>query len=241
MKKKKKHCKTIILCGGKGTRLGKLGKTIPKTLVELNQKPLIHHKIEHSAKQGFNDFIIAIGYKGNMIIDALKKIDIDIVIDYSDSGEEAGMLRRIFDARHLFEKRAVITYGDSISNLKLDKLLAFHIKKKSLLSIVTAPIQSPFGLVTSDHTARALTLEEKPVLRYYIGTFIIEKKAFEFLPKEIINWPDGTGLIAFFKILMGIDSLYTYSHEGTDLTFNTLEELNAAKEGFIKFHTHFQS
>ena len=84
------------------------------------------------------------------------------------------------------------------------------------------------------------TLEEKPVLHYYIGTFVMEKKALEYIPEQIINWADGKGLVAFFKILMALNKLYAYPHEGHDVTFNTIEELNAAEEGFLKFYTHFQ-
>ena len=240
MTKSGNSCKTIILSGGKGTRLGEVGKSIPKSLVKLNGKPILYHKLDHSIKQGFNDFVIAIGYKGNMIVDACKEVDLDFNVAFADSGEDAGMLRRIYDARDLFEDRVIVTYGDSIANLQLQHLIDFHVEKQGLLSIVTAPIQSPFGLVTSDEKKQVLTLEEKPVLYYYIGTFVMEKKAIEYIPEQIINWPDGDGLMAFFRILMAINKLYTYPHEGHDVTFNTIEELNAAEEGFLKFYTHFQ-
>jgi len=233
-------CKTIILCGGKGTRLGKLGKDIPKALVKLRGKPILYHKLSHSIKQGFGDFIIAIGYKGNMIADACKEMDLDFKVNFSDSGEDAGMLRRIYDTKDLFEERVIVTYGDSIANIQLQRLLDFHLEKRSLLSIVTAPIQSPFGLVTSNDDKQIQTYEEKPILHYYIGTFIVETKALDYIPEQIINWPDGKGLIAFFKILIALNKLYTYPHEGHDITFNTIEELNTAEEGFLKFYTHFQ-
>jgi NDP-sugar pyrophosphorylase family protein len=142
----------------------------------------------------------------------------------------------------LFEDRVIVTYGDSIANIQLQSLIDFHLEKRGLLSIVTAPIQSPFGLVTSDYNKQVQTLDEKPILHYYIGTFVMEKKAIEYIPEQIINWPDGNGLIAFFKILMAINKLYAYPYEGEgpDITFNTIEELNAAEEGFLKFYTHFQ-
>lgn len=232
--------KSLILCGGKGTRLGKLGESIPKSLVKLHEKPILHHKLSHSINQDFRDFIIAIGYKGNMIVDACKDMDLNFNADFSDSGEDAGMLRRIYDASEFFEDRVIVTYGDSIANIHLQHLIDFHLEKQGLLSIVNAPIQSPFGLVTSDDDKLVLTLEEKPVLHYYIGTFVMEKKAIEYIPEQIINWPDGKGLIAFFKILMALNKLYAYPHEGHDITFNTVEELNAAEEGFLKFYTHFQ-
>jgi len=240
VKKYKNLCKTIILCGGRGSRLGQIGKNIPKPLVQLREKPILYHKLSQGIGQGFGDFILAIGYKGEMIVDACRKMDLKFNVDFSDSGEDAGMLRRIYDARNLFEDRAIVTYGDSIANIQLKRLLDFHLEKKGLLSVVTAPIQSPFGLVTSNDDKQIQTFEEKPVLHYYIGTFVMEKKALEYIPKEIIDLPDGKGLVAFFKILKERKKLYAYSHTGHDITFNTIEELGAAEEGFLKFYTHFQ-
>lgn len=233
-------CKTLILCGGKGTRLGESGKSTPKTLMELQGKSILYRKLDHGIKQGFSDYIIAIGYKGEMVVGACNEMDLAFKVDFSDSGEEAGMLRRIYDAKDLFEERVIVTYGDSISNLKWARLIDFHREKNSLLTIIVAPIQSPFGLVTSNQDNRVLTLKEKPILNYYIGSFVMEKKAMEFIPEQILNWPDGSGLIAFFKILIAINKLFAFVHEGNDITFNTIEELNAAKKDFLKFYTHFQ-
>ena len=168
--------RTIILCGGKGTRLGELGESMPKPLVELHGRSILYHKLSHSISQGFRDFIVAIGYKGNMIVDACKDMDLKFNVDFTDSGEDAGMLRRIYDANELFEDRVIVTYGDSISNIKLQCLIDFHLEKGGLLSIVNAPIQSPFGLVTSDDSKQVQTLEEKPVLHYYIGAFSVKNR-----------------------------------------------------------------
>jgi NDP-sugar pyrophosphorylase family protein len=233
-------CKILILCGGKGTRLGALGKNLPKALVRLRGKPILYHKLSNSMDQGFRDFIVAIGYKGSMIVDACAGSGLDCRIEFSDSGVEAGMLRRVYDARRLFNDRVIVSYGDSISNIQMKKLIDFHVQKKSLLTIVTAPIQSPFGLVKTDRRKAVRTLEEKPVLHYYIGTFIMEKKAFAHAGKDVLDQADGKGLISFFTKLRKLGRLYAYSHEGQDITFNTIEELSAAEEGFLKFYTHFQ-
>jgi NDP-sugar pyrophosphorylase family protein len=235
-----KHCKTIILCGGKGRRLGTLGESIPKALVELDEHSILYHKLKHSIKHGFDDMIFATGYKGNMIVDACRNMRLNFKSVFSNLGVDAGMLRRIYEVRNMFQDRVIVTYGDSIANLQLLDLVDFHIQSESLLSIVSAPIQSPFGLITSDYNSQVISLKEKPVLHYYIGTFIMERKAIEYIPKQIINWPDGKGLIAFFKILMALNKLHAYSYEGCDITFNTVEELDAAEKGFLKFYTHFK-
>ena len=116
-------CKTIILCGGRGARLGKLGESVPKCLVKLREKAILYHKLSQGINQGFRDFIIAIGYKGKMVVDACKGMDLDFNVDFSDSGEDAGMLRRIYDTGELFEDRVIVTYGDSISNIQFRRLM----------------------------------------------------------------------------------------------------------------------
>ncbi len=233
-------CKVLILAGGKGTRLGELGKVVPKALVELNGKPILHHKFEHYIKDGFDQFIVATGYKGEVIKEYCENIDINCQIEFSEAGEEASMLQRISEASELFGERVIVTYGDSISNLDLSKLLKFHNDKKAFISFVVSPIQSPFGLVTFDMDSKVESIEEKPILHYYVGTFIMEKVALDYIPDDLNKWKDGTGLIAFFKIMAAINKLHAYVHKGADVTFNTIEELNAAEVDYLKFHTHFK-
>jgi NDP-sugar pyrophosphorylase family protein len=238
--KEMKTCKTLILCGGRGTRIGKIGEAMPKALVELHGKPILYHKFLHGIRQGFNRFVLALGYKGDMIVEACRSMDLPCHIEFSDSGESAGMLERIYEARNLLDERVLVTYGDSISNLPFPKLMDFHLEQAGLASVVTAPIQSPFGLVTFDVGKRVLTLDEKPVLYYYIGTFVLDKRALECVPDKTIRMKDGEGLILFFRELTAQGKLHTFVHEGSDITFNTVEELQAAREGFLKFYTHFQ-
>lgn len=233
-------CEKLILCGGKGTRLGDLGARIPKALAPLRGKPILLHKLEQCVAQGMHDIILAIGYRGDQITAACDQSSVDGRFVYSDSGEDASMLRRIYDARRHFGEQVIVSYGDSLANLDYGDLLAFHRTQESLLTLVTAPIQSPFGLVSSDEQGQVTGLEEKPVLQYYIGTFVVERQAFDYLPRDLIDWEDGTGLIAFFKILMAVGQLHNYRHDGLDITFNTVEELDAANDGFLKFHTHFK-
>ena len=65
--------KVVILAGGTGTRLSEYTHSIPKPMVKINNKPIIHHIMDHYAKYQFKDFYIALGYKGNIIKDYFKK------------------------------------------------------------------------------------------------------------------------------------------------------------------------
>jgi NDP-sugar pyrophosphorylase family protein len=83
-------------------------------------------------------------------------------------------------------------------------------------------------------------LTEKPVLDYYVGTFVMEKQTLDIISEEMVDLSDGTGLIDLFQKAISLGELYTFPHEGHEITFNTVEELSEAKEGFLKFYTHFQ-
>ncbi len=233
-------CRTLILCGGKGTRLKDLGERLPKALVPLRGQSVLYHKLSDALRQGYDDFILAVGYKADMIVEACRAMPFDFRYRISDAGVEAGMLERIAAAKAALDERVIVTYGDTLSNLSLDALLAYHMEKHALITIVSSPIRSPFGLITKDGSCRVTSLTEKPILYYYIGTFVMETEVLDALPHDMIAAPDGRGLIAMLDHIIALDRLYTFVHEGDEITFNTIEELDAAQDGLLKFYTHFQ-
>ena len=126
--------KVVILAGGLGTRMSELTKTIPKPMVKINGKPILIHIMEHFSKAGFNQFYIALGYKGKIIRNFFKKNKFKWKVNLIDTGKNTmtgGRLKRI--KKHLNDKRFFMTYGDGISNVNLKKLLKFHLKKKEWL------------------------------------------------------------------------------------------------------------
>ena len=88
----------VILCGGRGTRLGSLGKKIPKTLVKIHNKPILWYIIKALKKNAVNHFILPLGYKGNLIKkyintnSELKKLNIDLI----DTGLNTSISKRIY-------------------------------------------------------------------------------------------------------------------------------------------------
>jgi len=91
--------KCVILAGGKGTRIAELTKKIPKPMIKISGKPIIHHIIKHYSNYGFKDFIIATGYKKNIIINFFKKKKIPAlnikVIDTGINTMTGGRLKRL--------------------------------------------------------------------------------------------------------------------------------------------------
>ena len=229
--------KIMIMCGGRGKRLGHLTNEIPKPLIKLNNKTILEIKLEEYINQGFKDIIICLGYKSNLIREVVGKYAERINIEYSDSGENAGILKRIYDAQNLFDESVLVTYGDTYTNMNLNELIDAHEKGNTQATIVTASIQNPFGLVDIDADKKVTYFKEKPILPYYIGYAIISKKALELAPSKVIEMPDGEGLVTFYKILIALGNLGAFSHKGLQITFNTPEELKVAEKELIQFYT----
>ena len=140
----------VILCGGKGTRLGLLGKKIPKSLVKVNEHPIIWYIINTLKKNSFNHFILPIGYKGKMIEKYLKKNksfkkdDIDIIL----TGKNSLIAKRIFlIKKKIKSKNFLLLNGDAIFYFNIGKMFTNHIKGKFDITFTGCETQLNFGVV----------------------------------------------------------------------------------------------
>lgn len=233
----KSQMKIMIMCGGRGSRLRQLTENIPKPLIKLNSKTILELKIEQYLSQGFNDFILCIGYKGNLIRQAVSGMHHRTKVSYSDSGEDVGILERIHLARDLFEDQVLMTYGDTFTDLCLSELIETHQKNNNEITIVAAPFKNPFGLVEYDQNHKMISFKEKPVLKYYIGYAVINKSALNYVPAEVLRMPDGEGLVMFYKTLMAMKKVGVYYYSGLQVTFNTESELKVARHKIARFYT----
>ena len=138
--------KVIILAGGKGSRISEITKKIPKPMIKIKSKPIIEHIINFYSAQGFNEFIIPIGYKGAFIKKYFKKFYLSkgffilnkkrVKIKFVSTGLKTmtgGRLKSIKKFIDKNENNFMFTYGDGLANVNLKKLLKFHLKKKRLL------------------------------------------------------------------------------------------------------------
>jgi glucose-1-phosphate cytidylyltransferase len=230
--------KIVIMCGGRGKRLGMFTESIPKPLIKITEhQTILEIKIQQYLQQGFNELILCVGYKGELIQKTVAEFDTNAAIEFSNAGLDAGILQRLYVARDLFTDQAIMTYGDTFTDLDLKQFIDIHQNSDNEATIVVAPIENPFGLVEFDANNKVTSFKEKPILNYYIGYAIINKSAFDLIPPKIIDMPDGQGLVTFYKILLAMDKLGVYYHSGLQVTFNTLEELDEAKDKMARFYT----
>ena len=229
--------KILIMCGGRGRRLNKLTESTPKPLVKFRGRTILEFKLEQYLTQGYRDFIFCTGFAGDKIRQAVQGTNLDIDASFSEAGVDVGILKRLYYARTLFDDFVLMTYGDTFTDIVADELIDCHVDSGNEVTVVVAPIQSPFGLVEFDADNKVTYFREKPVLNYYIGYAVINRSAFDLVPRKIIEMPDGQGLVTFYKILMGMEKLGAYYHAGLQVTFNTEDELKVAEEKLVRFYT----
>ena len=189
--------KTIILAGGKGTRISEYTKVIPKTMIRIQNKPILIHIIKHYSKFGFKDFYIALGYRKNVVLNYFKnfkKIDkpfnftLDkkkISITLSDTGKNTFTGGRLKRMRKFINKSEdfMFTYGDGVSNVNLKKLSNFHKKNRKMVTVTAVRPPARFGEIILKKNIVA-TFKEKPQVKsgWINGGFFVAKyQFFEFI------------------------------------------------------------
>ena len=140
--------KVVILAGGMGTRISEYTKTIPKPMIKVGNKPIIYHIMKHYSKYGYKNFYIALGYKGHVIKKYFRKKFFDWNINLIETGKNTmtgGRLKRL--TKILGKDRFMMTYGDGLSNVNLNKLLKFHKRNKKQLTLTAVRPPARFGAI----------------------------------------------------------------------------------------------
>lgn len=183
--------KAFILCGGQGTRLREHTETRPKPMVEIGGRPILWHIMKTYAHFGVTDFVLCLGYKGEVIRDYFLNYDArthdatvtigsasSIIIHRDRRPEEDGWRVTLADTgattltgsrirlaaeRHLgSDEDFCITYGDGVIGANLAEIIGFHRKHGGLATVTAVRPPSRFGELRADSTGRALRFEEKP-------------------------------------------------------------------------------
>ena len=179
--------KVVILAGGLGTRMSELTKTIPKPMVKINNKPILIHIMKHFSKAGFNEFYIALGYKGNVIKSFFKKNKFKWKINLIETGKNTmtgGRLKRM--QKYLKDDSFFMTYGDGISNVNLKKLLKFHKKNKKIATLTAVRPPARFGSIKIKGNLVKVFKEKSKLDEGWIngGFFVFEPNIFKYIKND---------------------------------------------------------
>ena len=179
--------KVVLLAGGFGTRISEYTKTIPKPMINIGGKPLLWHIMRLYAKQGFKDFYIAMGYRGEVIKKYFNKQFYDWNINLIDTGQNTmtgGRLKRL--KKYLENETFMLTYGDGLSNINLKKLVSFHKKNKKLVTLTAVRPPARFGVLKLKGNYVDYFKEKSKLDEGWIngGFFVIEPEFFQFIKKD---------------------------------------------------------
>jgi glucose-1-phosphate cytidylyltransferase len=236
--------KVILLAGGLGTRLSDFTETIPKPMVRIGNKPIVWHIMRTYAKYGHKDFYLALGYKSEVVKEYFlnyKALNSDITVDLAsgqifsdqdrgvdwrvsliDTGENTmtgGRMKRM--KSFIGDESCMVTYGDGVADIDIDKLLEFHKSHGKMITMTAVRPVARFGELELEGN-RVLTFKEKPQLHdgwINGGFFVVEPSFFDLIEGDN-TLLEREPLEAAAK--MG--ELMAYRHEGFWQCMDTLRD-----------------
>lgn len=245
----------VIFCGGMGSRMKEETEFRPKPMVKLGQKPILWHIMKIYSHFGFNNFIIALGYKGDYIKDYFlneefflhdltidtktgerivhrnsKRKHEDFKITFVDTGLETLTGERLLRVKkYITTDKFMVTYGDGVGNVDIKSLVKFH-EDKGVTGVITGVHpKSKWGLVVADSENLVKKFQQKPKLNQYVngGFMIFNKDFFTYLkPREMIE-------VALARLVKD-KQLAIYRHEDYWSAMDTYQDVEAMNKQWAK-------
>jgi glucose-1-phosphate cytidylyltransferase len=204
--------KVVILAGGVGSRLSEETEVRPKPMIEIGHRPILWHIMQHYAHFGHREFIICLGYKGEYVkrfFSETLAMSADLVIDFAtnevqaletqredwrvtlvDTGQTTQTGGRLLQIRkHLDGEPFLMTYGDGVSDVDLDELVALHRREGRLATVTAVHPPARFGKLQVEGAA-VTRFDEKPQMSEgWIngGFFVLEQGVFDYIPGDV-DW-----------------------------------------------------
>ncbi len=230
--------KTVILCGGYGTRIRDVADDIPKPMIPVGRLPILWHLMKYYATFGFDDFVLCLGYKGHVIKDffinyetSTRDVTVNLgsadelifhtkhdesswKVTLADTGTETmtgGRLAKV--KKYLDDERFFLTYGDGLSDVDLSALLAFHTRQQTTATVTGVRPPGRFGELTINPNGIAQQFNEKPQAsegRISGGYFVCEPSIFDVVPEQ----DDLVFEESPLRTLVGQGQLSVYEHNG---------------------------
>jgi glucose-1-phosphate cytidylyltransferase len=212
--------KTLVLCGGKGTRAYPHTVDVPKPLLEIAGRPILLHLLEVYAAQGWCDFVLAGGYKLDLLAEFASTLDEAWAVDVVDTGEDANTGERVHACADRLGERFFLTYADGLGNVDLARLLAFHADHTGCATLTTVPLPSQYGTIDVASDGHVERFREKPRLvdhNINAGFFVLDDAAFD-------HWPGPDLERDVLPALGAAGELYAYRHDGFWKSMDTYKD-----------------
>ena len=203
-----------LVCGGKGLRLRPVTAETPKPLVHLNGKPILYYILDHLTAFKIKKVIVSVGYKAKKIENFLSETKFPFEIVTSNSGD-VDILKRIIDATKNSSEDFIVLYGDTISNVNIDKLI----------TMTVWPFKIPFGVVSIDQQSFVTNFNEKPKknILINIGYFVFSNK----IIKNLNKFDTFENFLIYNS---NEKNIAAFQHNGEHVTVNSINELDEAEK-----------
>jgi glucose-1-phosphate cytidylyltransferase len=243
--------KVVILCGGRGTRLREETEFRPKPMLPIGGRPILWHIMKTYAHFGHKEFILCLGYKGDMIreyfrnylwntCDATLRLGLDPAVDFhtrhqeqdwtvtlADTGENSMTAYRIRAIEKYLgqDERFLLTYGDGVGNIDINASIQFNTDGRKICTVTAVHPPGRFGEISLDRDCSVQGFNEKPQAEggYINGGYMIcSRELFKYLP-------DDSGMMleqAPMQRLTAEGQLSAYKHEGFWQPMDTVQEFN---------------
>jgi glucose-1-phosphate cytidylyltransferase len=244
--------KVVILCGGQGTRLREETEFRPKPMVEIGGRPILWHIMKYYAHHGLRDFVLCLGYRGNMIKEYFlnyEAMNNDCTVclgnqrqityhgEHGESGFSVtlaetgadtmtgGRLKRV--EKYVDGDEFLLTYGDGVSDVNLTHLLDFHRSHGRLATVTAVRPVSRFGMLEVDGSGGVCQFSEKPIVDGWIsaGHFVLNRKVFSYLSGDDCIFEKEP-----LERLAAEGQLAAYRHDGFFFAMDTYREYKYLNE-----------
>jgi len=250
--------KVVLLAGGYGTRLSEYTDSIPKPMVEIGKKPILWHIMNTYSSFGYNDFYVALGYKADYIKNYFlnyKSINnnfsvnlksgnikfgsenlLDWNINLIDTGLNTMTGGRLKKLKKYLNETFLLTYGDGVANVNLNKLINFHKKNKKLITLTAVRPPARFGAIKIKNNVVKYFREKNSLDSGWIngGFFVINPKFIDYIKKDSTYLEQEP-----FKRATKNKQLLAFKHKGFWQCMDTLRDKEIL-ENKIKELTHLE-
>ena len=247
--------KTVILCGGYGTRIRNVADNIPKPMIPIGELPILWHIMKYYSKFDFDEFVLCLGYKSQVIKDFFlnygastrdftlrlgKESSIEYHTDFEESnwkvtlaetGQDTMTGGRINRIKKYVENDDcfMLTYGDGVSDIDIGKLVKFHKSHGKLMTMTSAQPDGRFGALDIASDNKVQEFQEKPKgdgSWINAGFFVCEPEVFDYITQGDSTVFEQQPL----KNLAKNGEIYTYKHDGFWMPMDTLRDKNVLSE-----------
>jgi len=214
--------KAVILAGGLGTRIYEETKSKPKPMIKIGNKPILWHIMKIYSHYGINDFVVCCGYKSNIIKEYFKENKIPWEVKLVDTGLKTmtgGRLKKV--EKYLDNDTFCFTYGDTLNDVNIKKLIKFHQSKKKLATVTACHPPEKYGVLKLQNE-KVTEFKEKPKKENEWvngGFFVLEPNIFDYIKNDKTIWEKDP-----MKKLVKMNQLVAYRHNGFYQPMDTMSD-----------------